>query len=127
MKEKKNGWGTLEMLLLCGGLVLALLVAIYFISKLYGSFDISTSNRQYMNLEVKLENAARDYIKNNDINVVDNYRISLSALRESDSSLKDFKDNNGDACDGYVIVNNIDNINYYNAYITCNDYQTTKK
>lgn len=126
MTEKKNGWGTLEMLLLCGGLVIALLVAIYFISKLYGSFENSTANRQYMNLEVRLENAAKSYITNYKINVIDEYRISLETLKESDSNIKDFNDSKGNACDGYVIIKNIDNNNYYQAYITCEDYQTIK-
>lgn len=125
MKVKKNGWGTLEMFLLCGGLLIALLVAIYFISKLYGSFGISTQNKEYMDLEVKIEDAAKDYVDRNNIQIDGNYSISLSTLKES-GDIKSFNDSLGNPCDGYVIVNKLNNRNFYNGYISCNNYQTEK-
>jgi len=39
MKLNNKGWGTTEMFLLSGGLLIALLVAVFFISQLYGSFE----------------------------------------------------------------------------------------
>ena len=36
MKLNKNGWGLVEMLVLSGILLLFLLIAVYFIHKLYG-------------------------------------------------------------------------------------------
>lgn len=44
MKLNNKGWGTVEMLLLSGGLLIALLVAVFFIYKLYSSLDNSYSN-----------------------------------------------------------------------------------
>ena len=107
-----------------GGLLLALIVAIFFINKLYGSFDKAVGNRYYMDLETKIEDAARKYI--NDYNIIDpfNYRISLDTL-QSGKYIDNVKDSNGNKCDGYVIVNKLNNINYYNAYISCPNYITT--
>ena len=62
MKLNNKGWGTMEMLLLSGGLLIALLIAVFFISKLYGSFESSNINRQYVDLENKLEDAAKEYV-----------------------------------------------------------------
>ena len=61
MKLNNKGWGTMEMLLLSGGLLIALLVAVFFISKLYGSFESSNLNRQYVDLENKLEDATKEF------------------------------------------------------------------
>ena len=51
MKLNNKGWGTVEMLLLSGGLLIALLVAIFFIYKLYSSLDNS-----YTNINVENDN-----------------------------------------------------------------------
>ena len=69
MKLDKNGWGTMEMLLLCGGLLLALMVAIFFISQLYGSLGGAVGNKQYIDLENSLEEAANRYIEDKNVAV----------------------------------------------------------
>ena len=123
MKLNKNGWGTLEMLLLSGGLLIALIVAIFFISKLYGSFSGSIGNRQYIDLENRLEEAASDYVNENEIIINGEYKIALDKL-QSEGFIDELTDINGDNCYGYVKVNNVDNINHYAGYITCKEYQT---
>ncbi len=123
MKLNNRGWGTKEMILLSGGLFLALIVAIYFIVKLFGSFDSAVLNRQYADLEIKIEEAARNYIVNNNINVNGEYRISLDTLKNN-NYITDFKDNNGSNCSGYVKVTKVDGINQYAGYISCFNYQT---
>ena len=50
MLKNKNGWGTMEMVLLSGGLLLALFIAIFFIVRLYGSFESAVGNKQYIDL-----------------------------------------------------------------------------
>lgn len=124
MKLNKNGWGTTEMLLLSGGIILALIIAIYFISQLFGDFENSFSNKNYADLEVSLQDAAKKYVRDNDIIVENSYRISLYDLKQN-GYINSFKDNNDEDCNGYVVVNNYGNINYeYKAYILCNDYMT---
>lgn len=123
MKLNKNGWGTLEMLLLSGGLLIALIVSIFFISKLYGSFSGATGNRQYIDLENKLETAASNYINDNEIEINGEYKITLDTL-QARGYIGDLKDIDGKDCYGYVKVNNIENINHYSGYITCNGYET---
>ena len=123
MKLNKNGWGTLEMFLLSGGLLISLLVAIFFISKLYGSMGNTLGNKQYIDLENKIENAARKYINDKEISISGEYKLTLTSLK-NDNYISDFNDNFGNSCNGYVLITNVDNINYYKGYILCNDYQT---
>lgn len=123
MKLNKNGWGTTEMFLLSGGLLIALLVAIFFISKLYGSMENSFANRQYNDLEYKIENAARNFIESNEIEINGEYKLTLNTLKNN-NYISEFKDNDGNNCNGYVLITNTNGINNYNGYILCNDYQT---
>ena len=123
MKQNKNGWGTLQMILLSGGLLLALIVAIFFISKLYGSLGSSINNKEYMDLETRLENAASMYIRQNNINVEDTFRVSLKTLQDS-GLINDFKDSLGNNCDGYVLVINNSLTNSYEGKINCLHYTT---
>lgn len=123
MKLNKKGWGTLEMFLLSGGLLIALLVAVFFISKLYGSLIASTGNKVYIDLESKIESAAREYINDNNISINGEYKITLNTLK-NDDYISDLKDLEGNSCNGYVLINNINEDIYYNGYILCNNYQT---
>ena len=123
MKLNKNGWGTMEMLLLSGGLLIALLVAIFFISKLYGSMELTLGNKQYIDLENKIELAAKNYIEDNSISVNGEYKLTLTTLKNN-KYISNFEDKNNNSCNGYVMITNIDNINHYKSYILCNDYQT---
>ncbi len=125
MKLNKKGWGTAEMFLLSGGLLIALLVAIFFISKLYGTMESSIENRQYIDLEYKIENSAREYIEDNEIEISGNYKLTLSSLK-ANNYINDFKDNDGNSCNGYVIISSkeTETTYTYKGYILCNDYQT---
>ena len=123
LKLNKKGWGTLEMFLLSGGLLIALLVAVFFISKLYGSLIASTGNKVYIDLESKIESAAREYINDNNISINGEYKITLNTLK-NDDYISDLKDLEGNSCNGYVLINNINEDIYYNGYILCNNYQT---
>lgn len=119
MKLNKKGWGTVEMLLLSAGIFIALLVVVYFISKLYGSFDASISNRKYADIETKLASAAKKYVIENNVNVNGNiiiYSETLQAL----GYISALEDN----CSGYVDVSRVDLINTYKAYISCDNYKT---
>lgn len=124
MKLNNKGWGTLEMLLLMGGLLLALIIAIFFISKLYGSFASSIGNRQYMDLENKLEEAAKNYIDDRNIEVNGEYRLTYETLKNN-SYITELNDMDGNGCSGYVEVTNVDTIDHYRGYILCANYQTT--
>lgn len=123
MKLNNRGWGTGEMLLLSGGLLIALLVAVFFISKLYGNLALTSANKIYIDLEGKIENAAKNYITDKEIEISGEYKITLNTLKNN-NYITEFKDNEGNACNGYVSINNIDNINHYRGYVLCNDYQT---
>ncbi len=123
MKLNNKGWGTMEMLLLSGGLLIALIVAVFFISKLYGSFAGSIGNRHYMDLENKLEAAARNYIVDRGIEVNGDYKVTYETLKNN-NYIMDLSDINGNGCNGYVQITTVDKISHYKGHIICQDYQT---
>ena len=121
LKLNNKGWGTMEMFLLTGGLLIALLVAVFFISKLYGSFDGTIGNKGYFDLETKLESAAKEYVIDNNIQIDGEQRISYETLKEN-NKIDNLYDENNKSCTGYVTVTRIDNVNYYKGYISCPNY-----
>lgn len=124
MKLNNKGWGTMEMLLLSGGLLIALLIAVFFISKLYGSFEGSVGNKEYMDLTAKLESAAKSYFIKNDIEINGEYKISYETLKDT-GFIKNLVDADGNNCDGYVIVKKDENnLSKYNGYISCKNYSS---
>ena len=124
MKLNNKGWGTMEMLLLSGGLLIALIIAIYFIGTLYGSFSGSVGNKQYMDLETKLESAAKEYIDSNKYEINGEFTINYKTLKNY-RYIDDLKDIDGNDCDGYVKISNINNTIQYSGYIDCKNYKTT--
>ena len=124
MKLDNKGWGTMEMLLLSGGLLVTLIVAIYFIGTLYGSFSGTLGNKQYMDLETKLESAAKKYINSHNFEITGEFTINYKTLKNY-GYIDELKDIDGNDCDGYVKISNIDNINLYAGFIHCNNYKTT--
>lgn len=123
MKVKKNGWSTAEMLLLSGGLLLALFVAVYFISTLYGSFDLATGNKIYNDLENELASAAKKYVDSSNVSVIQGEKLTLKFL-QANNYMTELKDDKGRSCDGYVRVNVVSGINQYIGYVSCPDYES---
>ena len=123
MKLNKNGWGTTQMFLLSAGLFVALLVAVFFISRLYGSLEASVGNKHYADLEANLESAAKRYVIDNNINFDGEIKIYSDTLLEN-GYLNSLNDEKGNYCSGYVLVSKIDFINIYKSYISCNNYTT---
>ncbi len=123
MKLEKNGWSTTEMLLLSGGLLIALFVSVYFISVLYGSFDNANRNKQYSDLESELAVNARRYVEKNNVNVIDGEKITYQFLQKV-GVMDALNDNNGNSCDGYVIVTKNGNLNQYKGYVKCPNYES---
>ena len=123
MKLNNHGWGFREMIYLSCGLLIALGISIYYISRLYGSLENSMNQNQYFELETKLENAAVSYIYDRNLEINGYYKVSYSTLKE-EGFINELKDNAGNVCGGYVVVSNLgDNLNY-KGYISCNDYVT---
>ena len=124
MKLNNKGWGTMEMLLLSGGLLLALIISIYFIANLYGSFSGTVGNKSYMDLEIELEKAAREYIKSNRIEINGELKLDYKVLK-AQNFIDNLQDIDGKDCDGYVKIYSDDNSTHYAGFISCNKYKTT--
>jgi len=123
LELNNKGWGTAQMFLLSGGLLIALLVAVFFIARLYSSLDGTVGNKQYIDLEFKLETAAREYINSKGIDINGEITINYNTLK-TNNFVDELKDIDGNHCNGYVKINNVDNVNHYTGYISCNDYRT---
>ena len=123
MKLNNKGWGTLEMFLLSGALLLTLLFVVIMISSLYGSYSNSTRNKDYFELENRLVEAAKKYVVANNIDLEYPKEVSYNTLYNS-GYITDLLDSNGHSCNGYVRISKEDIIPLYKAYIECRDYQT---
>lgn len=123
MKLNNHGWGMRQMIWLTSGLLIALIVAIYFISILFNSLDVTRVDNSYFDLETKLENAAIRYVSDNDIDINNIKKISLSTLK-NEGYIEDFRDEEGNYCGGYVKTSYVGNVEDYEAYISCNNYET---
>ena len=123
IKLNNKGWGTVEMFLLSGGLLLALLISAILISVLYRNQEKSLRIAKYRNLENRITVAAEEYVLKNDIVFNNSIRINYGTLK-SDGYLKDIDAVINKDCDGYVIVSNNGLVNHYKGYVSCNDYQT---
>lgn len=126
MYLNNNGWGLRAMIFLSSGLLLALLISIYFIAQLYSSMGDVFSSNQYFELETKLESAAIRYRNDYDLDISGEYKVSYGTLKK-EGYIDSLKDKDGNLCGGYVIIKNgvdeVDNLNY-EAYISCDNYVT---
>ncbi len=126
MYLNNNGWGLRAMIFLSSGLLLALLISIYFIAQLYSSMGDVFSSNQYFELETKLESAAIRYRNDYDLDISGEYKVSYGTLKK-EGYIDNLKDKDGNLCGGYVIIKNgvdeVDNLNY-EAYISCDNYVT---
>ena len=122
-KINNNGWGTLEMCLISAALLIALLVSIFFISKLYGSFNNALSKDVYYDLEDNLEKVAQKYIDENNITILEEVIIT-NELLNNNGYHSILVDSTGQKCDGYVKVSITNDIKTYKGYISCANYRT---
>ena len=118
MKLNNKGWGYRQMLLMTSILLIFLLFTAYNIYALYKNLDHSDA-KVYMNLESKLQVAAASYIKDEGMR---NQSVILTLTELKDLGyITEFNDDEGKACNGYLIYQNYD----YNAYIKCPNYIST--
>ena len=99
-------------------------------NKLWSGEDIKVpvaDQTTYKELEDKMQNSAKDYVKkyyDNDLLENNNYVVTLKKLQEEKmiTDIKDIKSKK--KCSGYVIyLKQSNNINY-KAYLNCSNYQT---
>ena len=114
MFRNNHGWGLKEMLFLSAILLFFVLLVAVLVGQLYGNTGNETPNA-YQKVEQNLLKAARRYYKDNE----GNYVTSDELVLEDYLSLKDLTVDD-DICEGYVIMDGND----YDAYISCNHYET---
>ena len=121
----KKGWSLREMLLLSGVLLLFLIIAIFYIFRLYNSFGEEASVSYYYDLEDRLENNAKTYLSDYYTSELTNDEIIISrnVLRNYNLDV-DLKDSEGNVCSGYVKAFQLDDDIIVSAYIKCPNYTT---
>lgn len=118
-----KGWGLGEMLGLCAILVFALLVSVVIYQNAFDDPILDNGGStasNYAELELNAENAAYNYVINNNINTKVDIYIPISQLLEEEY-IEKFEDDKGHKCSGYVNYNGVD----YTAYIKCSIYYKT--
>jgi len=118
-----KGFGLPEVLAFIGISLFSLVVIAVFFKKeynnqLYGKrsdniIEAKVDSKYYENLEMKLKKSAME--SKLDVNV-----ITLRELKEN-NYIDSLEDENGNSCDGYVLINN----GQYNSYINCNEIYTS--
>lgn len=114
MFRNNHGWGLKEMLFLSAILLFFVLLIAVLVGQLYGNVGNETPSA-YQKVEQNLVKAARRYYKDNE----SNYVTSDELVLEDYLSLKDLTVDD-DICEGYVMIDG----NTYDAYITCEHYET---
>ncbi len=127
MKLNKNGWALDIEIFYIIIFVLCLIIAIIGIIRMdllmgRDKIDVQgTDSFNYTSLETKLKDAAEEFL--NDKSVLSSEElVTVSALKRSDY-LEEFKDGNGESCDGYVEAKISETIEY-KTYISCYNYKT---
>ena len=129
MKLNKNGWGLTEMLVLTGIILFFFLVAIFLIYRLYSNLDRTINNNEFVNYktysetEVALENAANSYIDNKYEGMTDTATIVISLKKLVNMGY--LVENIHEDCNGYTLSSIINGESISNAYISCDEYETT--
>ncbi len=121
----KNGWGLQEMLILSGVLVLFLIVAIFFIYRLYADMGNEFNNDYYVSMEEDLERNALIYLEDyyNDTLTSDEVTIATEVLEQYDLGVI-LSDSMGRDCSGYVVASKSMGKTNVKGYISCSNYTT---
>lgn len=124
-KLNNEGWGLSSMIAYTSIILIALLVATFYVIALYSNLDenLYSSNNSFHEDEEKLKNSAIKYIKSR-TNDDGSYTITYDVLRNNDyiEKITDSKTNN--ECDGYVKVGVKDNNYEAKSYLKCDSYVT---
>lgn len=121
----KHGWGLKEMLILSGILVFFLIIAIFFIVRMYNELDMQVTNKSYVNMEDKLAENARVYLDNYYDGVLTSEGIIITQNVLKAYGLDTLlEDDYGNSCTGYVKASKSAGITNVLPYIKCNNYTT---
>lgn len=126
-KLNNKGWGLSSMIVYTSIILIALLIATFYVIALYSDLDKNiygnSNNKSFENSEEKLKSNAIKYIKAR-TNEDGNYIVTYDMLKNADYIEKITDDKTNNECDGYVKIN-IKDYNYEaNSYLKCDSYVT---
>lgn len=124
-KLNNKGWGLSSMIVYTCIILIALLIATFYVIALYSDLDknLYGSANSYHEQEENLKNNAIKYIKSR-TKGDGNYTITYGILKENNyiGKIQDNKTNN--ECDGYVKIE-VKDYNYEaKSYLKCDSYVT---
>ena len=142
MKLNNKGWGLTEMIIICCGVLLCLLIIIYYVNVFTGSFKEKPETTPAVinppkepdntNKEPEVEEEDTDQYTDYIILLQEkaiNYVLTLNIMEEETTlyiPVEDLINNNYvdklEDCDGHVDVNKSNDIYTANAYLTCSNF-----
>lgn len=134
MKLNNRGWSLREMLFFMLILIVCLLIATFYLFRLYSQLDSDKENfveenkieeikneKNYEEYEKDLKKSARHYIENlYEGELSSQFVISITELKE-ENLLTEYSDYN---CKGYITVFENNEEYDYKPYLNCDDYKT---
>lgn len=135
MKLNNKGWSFKEMLAIMLVLVICLLLATFYVYRLYSQIDkpiIQEENNikkeqeqkenkpSYQDLEIKLKEQAIYYIEN----IFNGEISSMFIITLNDLKEEGLIDDNFNDCDGYVKVMIGEDKHEYDPYLKCDNYES---
>ncbi len=110
-----------KILLVIWAIIVIILIALLTVL----GFMLKNNKEEYLEIEEDLREAAQRYVLDNGHYPQDGneLRISSKDLYEAAYLERDDLENDGDTCEGYVVVYT-ENIVKYRAYIKCKNYMT---
>ena len=126
-KLNNKGWGLSSMVVYTTIILIALLVATFYVIALYSDLDntlYGNSNKKlYEESEEKLENNAIKYIKARTYDD-GNYVVTYEILKNANYVEKIIDNKTNKECDGYVKVEVNNSLFKANSYLKCDSYVT---
>lgn len=126
-KLNNKGWGLSSMIAYTSIVLIALLVATFYVIALYSNLDenlYGNSNKKiYEEQETKLENNAIKYIKARTYDD-GNYVVTYEILKNANYIEKIIDNKTNKECDGYVKVEINNSIYKAKSYLKCDSYVT---
>lgn len=126
LKLNNKGWGLSSMIVYTSIILVALLVATFYVIALYSDIDrnlYGNRNNSFYEYEEKLKNSAVKYMKSR-TNEDGQYTITYDVLRNSDYIERITDNKTSNECDGYVKIDIKDSNYDAKSYLKCDSYIT---
>lgn len=124
----KNGWGYRDFIIGGSILLIALIVATFFVMRLYSSLMSAFDTRTYEGIEIKLNEKSLEYINSYYKNEIGTGVITVSTdnLLKYKLITEENLEIANDKCEGYSLIRKEEEQIVSSSYIKCKEYETAE-